>query len=707
MALHLPDLPLTDAGWLFALLMALILFVPMVAERLRVPSIVGLVLAGTLVGPTGLGLVERAGVIETLGTVGLLYLMFVAGLELDLDDFAANRRHALGFGGLTFVVPMVVGTAVIAAMGFDLLASILLASCWASHTLLTYPTFRRFGTQGNRAVATSVGATILTDTAALLVLVVVARAYEGDLGVGFWATLVPSLVLLLGLLLWVLPRVARWFFAGPGHDRSLRFLFVMVALFASAGLAELAGIEAIIGAFLSGLALNRLVPNSSVLMDRIEFLGSSLLIPLFLLSVGMLIDPAILTNPATLGIAAGFTAVALGSKALAAVGAGRWFRYSWTEIAAMFSLSGAQAAATLAAVIIGLQVGLIDTDTVNAVIIVILVTCLVTSAVANRAAARLERPGGRRALGQSVVVPVANPASRGPLVRLAAAMAQRDSGFVVPLTVIDADVPEEELEYLGQATEEAERMALSAGAEAQGLVRIDRTPTAGILHTLVERRGSMLVLGWSGQTGRGGALFSSMIDRILGESPVPMLLARLREEQPTGILLSISESNATPAGVCGLELALEAVARLAKPRDLPVRVISNIDDPHVRARVAQVLDVDMEHDERRRSIAVRAHARDGDLVVLPVKPTAQALRGAAARIARAVPDHSIVLALDVSGTARRRGGEVDDAAEEATPEVAVRPAGEDVIDLPVDALASRTTPGDPAPPMGGRSPGGE
>jgi Kef-type K+ transport system membrane component KefB len=684
---HLPEIPFTDAGWLFALLMAIILLVPMLAERVRVPSIVALVLSGTVVGPTVLGLVERDGLIATLGTVGLLYLMFVAGLELDLDDFAANRRHAMGFGVLTFAFPMLIGTAVIAAMGFELLAAILLASCWASHTLLTYPTFRRFGTQSNTAVATSVGATIITDTAALLVLVVVARAHQGELGAEFWLTLIPSLLALLAVIMWALPKLASWFFAGPGQDRSLRFLFVMVALFTSAALAELAGIEAIIGAFLAGLALNRLVPNSSLLMDRVEFLGSTLLIPIFLLSVGMLIDPAVLTDPQTLAIAGGFVAVALGAKLLAAVSAGKLFRYSWPEIGAMFSLSSAQAAATLAAVIIGLQVGLIDTDTVNAVVLVILVTCVISSWAAGRWAPLLERPGRGRTLGQTVVVPVANPESREPLVRLAARMARRDSGFVMPLTVIDREVPEEELEYLGEANEAAERIALANGAEATGLVRIDRTPTNGILHTIVERRGSLLVLGWSGRTGRGGALFSTLIDRVLAEAPVPMLVARLRPEEPAGILLSISESNTTPVGQGGLELALETALRLSKRQSLPVRVISNIDDPAVRARVREVLEVELVHDARRRSIAVRDQANAGDLVIVPVKPEAKALRGVASRIARAVPDHSIVMAIDVTGALLGRASE-----------------GDAVIELPVESMASRTTPGDPAPPVGGRAP---
>jgi Kef-type K+ transport system membrane component KefB/nucleotide-binding universal stress UspA family protein len=683
MAFHLPSLPLSDAAWIFGVLMALILLVPMASERVRVPSVVGLVVAGMVVGPAVLGLLERDGAVAVLGTVGLLYLMFVAGLELDLDDFAANRSHALGFGGLTFLFPMLIGTAAMAAMGFELLAAILLASCWASHTLLSYPTYRRLGTHTHRSVATSVGATIITDTAALIVLVVVARAHVGDLDAVFWLTLVPSLLGLAFVTLWVLPRIARWFFAGIGQDRGVRFLFIMVALFASSMLAELAGIEAIIGAFLAGLALNRQVPNDSVLMERVEFLGSMLLIPIFLLSVGMLIDPTVLTQIDTLGVAAGFIAVALGAKLLAAVTAGKLFRYDTAEIGTMFSLSSAQAAATLAAVIVGLDVGLIDTDTVNAVILVILVTCIVSSWAGNRWGARLPRPAARRSLGQTVVVPVANPGSRSPLVQLASAIARRDSGFVVPLTVVGGEADEEQLAALRKANAEAESLALSHGAEADGIVRIDASPASGILHTLVERGGSLLVLGWKGSSGRRESMFGGIIDEVLATAPVPVLIARLRDEPATGILLAVTAEQLTPAGRGGLELALTVVERLAKAEQLPVRVLTDTDDAELQQAVGARLGVEMKLDERKRSISVRQHAGRDDLVVVPVKPATAALRGAAARIARAVPDNPILVPLD----ARVAQADSEPAA---------------LVD--VDALASRTTPGDPAPPMGGRPP---
>ncbi|CAN5320100.1 cation:proton antiporter [soil metagenome] len=648
MTFHIPEVPLTSAGWVFALLFALMLLVPILAERVRIPPIVGLVLAGTLIGPNVLGLLEREGAIALLGSAGLLYLMFLAGLELDLDEFIKHRRDALLFGVATFVFPMGISIAAVSALGFGLLPAILIASCWASHTLLTYPSFRRFGTQNNRAVATSVGATIITDTAALLVLVVVVRADEGELGAGFWLGLIVSLGLLIAALMYGLPALARWFFTGIGQDRAIRFAFVLTALFASAGLAELAGVEAIIGAFLAGLSLNRLVPNASLLMERVEFLGAQLLIPLFLISVGMLVDPAVLADPVTLGIAAAFIAMALGAKFIAAAVSGRLLGYDTAEIGAMFALSGAQAAATLAAVVVGFNVGLIDEDTVNAVILVILVTCLVTSWAANRYAPRLTRPDRPQPIGAMVVVPVTRPESRTPLMRLAAAMAKRDSGTVVPLTVMNLEADRETVTAVKLATVESEAIVLKSGAEASGLVRIDGTPAQGILHTLVERNGSLLILGWKGFSSRREMLFGGIIDAVLNEAPVPMLIGRMQSDAPSGVLVSLSEVNTTPAGEGGATLGLQAAARLARQHEVVVRVLTTTDDPPLLAAVRAALGegVSIAVDERRRAVAVRDHVRPGDLVIVPVLPDRSGLRGVATRIARSIPDHDLVIAYD-------------------------------------------------------------
>jgi Kef-type K+ transport system membrane component KefB len=638
-ALHLP---LEHPGWVFAVLMAVVLLAPIAAERLRIPGVVGLVLAGVLVGPHTTGLLEREGAIALLGGVGLLYLMFVAGLELDLDDFLRVRNHALLFGVATFAVPMALGTALIPLLGYGWLAAVLLASCWASHTLLAYPIYRRFGTASSRAVAVSVGATIVTDTAALLVLAVVARAHTGGLDATFALTLVPSLAVLGLLLLVGLPRLARWFFGQLGQDRTARFLFLLVALFTAAGLAELAGIEAIVGAFLAGLALNRVVARGSVLAERVEFFGSTFLIPLFLVSVGMLVDPLLLLDPRTLLISGVFTAIALGAKYLAALGSGLALGYDRVEIVAMFSLSGAQAAATLAAVIVGYDIGLLDETTVNAVIGVILVTCLAASWAADRAAPRLPQPVARRTLGRTVVVPVANPESAGPLMRLGTAIARRDGGVVVPLVVIGRAGDDEALEQGRALAAAAERSVLAAGGEPEVVVRIDESAAVGVIHTIAERNGSLAVLGWKGFATRRESLFGGVLDAVVSRAQVPLVLGRLHDTPLRRVVVLVAESSAGPAERASLELAMEVAGRVASG-GVPVLVISASRDPLVPVLAMGRLKAEVQHDERRRSAVAADLAGAGDLLVVPVSAAATDLEREAARIAQAAPEASVAV----------------------------------------------------------------
>jgi Kef-type K+ transport system membrane component KefB/nucleotide-binding universal stress UspA family protein len=646
---QLPGLPLSGTGPLFTVLVAAILLAPILARRLRLPEVVTVLLVGFVVGPTGIGLVERAGVVQVLGNVGLLYLMFVAGLELDLDDFIANRRDSIGFGAATFVVPMALGTVTALVLGYDVLAALLLASCWASHTLVTYPAFQRVGTVANRAVATSVGATIITDTAALLVLAVVVRAHQGALDALFWLTLLPSLALLVVGTLWGLPKLARRFFSGPGQDRSLRFLFVMVVLFTVASLAEVIGIEGIVGAFLAGLALNRSVPNGGLLMERVGFIGATLFIPLFLLATGMLIDLEVLTDPRTLVVGAVFAAVAIVAKLLAAVGAGRMLGYSGPEVGAMFSLSSAQAAATLAAIVVGLQVGLLDELTVNAVMLVIVVTCVVAPAVAARYATRLPRPAPVRDLGDVVVVPIANPESAGRLMRIASAFVHADGGLVVPLMVVPPDTDAEGFTAIRDLDARVLRMAQSAGAEARSVVRIDTTPEAGISHTVVEHHASLLVMGWKGGSTRRDARFGGIIDGVLSRTSVPTLVLLDGNQPFDRLLLIVDESVMNPAGAPALDLAVEAARLLAKASGTSVRVVTNRRERDLDRLVRQRLDVDVDHDVRRRSILVRACATPQDLIVVPAIGDEQSLRAVAGRVALAAPTGaSVLVALDSS-----------------------------------------------------------
>jgi Kef-type K+ transport system membrane component KefB len=643
----LPGRPLDDPAWVFALIMALILFVPVLAARARVPAVVGLVVAGTLVGPHVLVLLERDGAVALLGSAGLLYLMLVAGLELDLEEFRARRRDSVVFGAATFVIPISLGTAVSLLLGFSPLAALLIGSAWASHTLVAYPIFQRHGTARNRAVAVAVGATILTDTAALLVLAGVAGAERGDTGLAFWAGLAGGLAMLLLVTFVLLPRLARRFFAGLGQDRSARFLFVLVALFGVSGLAQLAGIEAIVGAFLAGLALNPLVAERSLLMDRIRFLGDYLLIPIFLISVGMLIDPRVLLDPEALGFAAAFVGVATGSKALAALASGRLLGYSWPEIGSMFALSNAQAAATLAAMIVGLQVGLISVETVNAVVVVILVTCLTASWVASRAAPRLPHPAVRRRLGETVVVPLVRPESARPLVWVAAAMARPDSGTVVPLRVLPPESDAEQVDACRGSIISAESVALGFGADATGMVRIDASPAAGVNHTIVEHGATLAVLGWKGRRRtRGEALFGDILDTIVAGAVAPVLIGRLRDLPPGRIVVAVAATDLAPGAEPSLQLALETARRLRGGPDVEVLVVSQVEDGRLAERVSARLGTGVVRDQRSRSVALRSRARPDDLVIVPVSPDRTGLRRISATLVRAAPDSSVLVAYD-------------------------------------------------------------
>ncbi|HVM15672.1 MAG TPA: cation:proton antiporter [Egibacteraceae bacterium] len=639
------QLPLADPAYVFVVLFAAILLAPLAAERFGAPGIIGLILAGVVIGPNAIGLLQRAGAIEMLGGVGLLYLMFLAGVDIDLKGFKEHRRDSMAFGAATFVVPMAVNTAVGLAFGLSLLAALLIASAFTSHTLVSYPVVQRFGLVKNRAVTATIGATLLATVAALLVLAVVAAAHEGGIAPTFWVTLSVSLALFLAATLWGLPRLTRWFFAGLGQDRTVRFVFVLVVVFAMSALADLAGIEAIVGAFLAGLALNRFVPDGSILMERLQFLGSSLLVPLFLVSTGMLIDPAVLvTDPRSLLLAAGFTAAALGSKWLAAWPAARMLGFDRAELGVMTGLSGAQAAGALAAVIVGVDIGLIDTEVVNAVVVVILATCLIATQTTARFAPRVKRPERRPVtLGQVVVVPVANPRTAAPLVRLAALIAGPDSGSVMPVNILGFDATREQVDEHREVTAQAEHVALRHGAEARSLVRVDASPTAGVLHTVVEGGGTSILLGWKGYANARENFFGGVIDAILSRSPVPVLVCRPGEdEEILRIVLSVTNGDLDPAGFVSLELAADVAVRMARGSDVPLKVVTEADDDRLSELFETVRKVEIVCDERKPVVALRTHSEEGDVVVIGTPPTRAGLGQNAPRLARAVAGRTVV-----------------------------------------------------------------
>jgi len=390
------ELPLKNPVLIFSLILFIILLSPIILRRMRIPSIIGLIISGVIIGPKGLNfigekLLESDGSVKLFSTIGLLYIMFMAGLELDMNEFRKYRNKSFTFGFLTFTIPIVLGFPICYyGLQLDMTASILTASMFATHTLVAYPIISKYGITKKPAVAITIGGTILTDTAVLIILAVISSAAKGNLNMEFWIRLVTSLTIFSVIMFVLIPRIARWFFSKLESEKTSHYIFVLSIIFFAAFLAEVAGVEHIIGAFVAGLVLNRLIPHSSALMNRIEFIGNALFIPFFLISVGMVVDLRVLFNGYwALVIAAVLTTFAIFSKWLAALMTQLIFKMTGAERQVIFGLSTAHAAATLAIIIVGFENGILGIDIVNGTVILILITCMTASFVSENAGRRL------------------------------------------------------------------------------------------------------------------------------------------------------------------------------------------------------------------------------------------------------------------------------------------------------------------------------
>lgn len=389
-------IPLTNPVLVFSLLLFIILMSPIILRRIRIPSIIGLILSGIIIGPKGIGIIGEntlaaEGWVKLFSTIGLLYIMFMAGLELDLNQFKRYYKNSIVFGILTFFIPILLGYP-LCYYGLHLtpMASLLTSSMFATHTLVAYPILSKFGLSKHRAVAITVGGTILTDTAVLIILAVISSASKGELDLQFWIRMATSLTFFSIIMFLVLPRITRWFLKKLDSEKTSQYIFVLSVVFFSAFLAEVAGVEHIIGAFIAGLVLNRFIPHNSVLMNRIDFIGNSLFIPSFLIFVGMVVDyRALFQGYWPLIIAASLTVFAIFSKWLAAWVSQVLFNMSKVERKVIFGLSTSHAAATLAIIIVGFQDHILNINIVNGTILLILFTCMTASFVTEHAGKEL------------------------------------------------------------------------------------------------------------------------------------------------------------------------------------------------------------------------------------------------------------------------------------------------------------------------------
>lgn len=549
----------------FTVVGLIIVFGPLVAQRLRLPGLLGLLVLGAVVGPNVLDLFPTFVTLRSIGDIGVLYLIFLSGLQLDLDSFARHWRISAGFGALTSVFPLVLGTLGALAVGIDPTPSILIGSFWASFTLIAYPVIARYGLTKNRAVAAIVGASSITDTVSLVILAIVIGAETGDVsGVRLVVELGIGFVILAVYSFLVIPAIARWFFAGLGQERTLRFILVLVGMTSAALVAEAAGIEALIGAFFAGVGLNRLVPNASPLMAVTEFFGNSLFIPAFLVSVGLLFDPQLMVEWTTIRLALVFVAALVVGKTIAALITGRWFALETAEVGLMFSVSVAQAAATLAATIVGLEAGLYGDDVVNAVMVVVSVSLIVTSVGSDRFAPRVEPPAtDSRAIGEAIMIPIGHePAGLATHFRFAGRLARASGGVLQPLVVLTSTAAEELTEGRAKC-DQTDDVLRRLGGDVETTLRIDRSVTTGIHRASIESSSSLLYLPWPDDGGLRSWLLGGGYSEIVAASSIPTAIAGIQEEPFERIVIVARRSDLLPGRVPTLVVALQLAAKLA------------------------------------------------------------------------------------------------------------------------------------------------
>lgn len=532
-------LPLADPVLKFLLILLIILAAPLLLNKLRIPHLLGLIIAGAIIGPHGFNLVLRDSSIILSGTAGLLYIMFLAGLEINMADFKRNSTKSLAFGMYTFLIPMILGTVVgIWVLRFNILTSVLLASMFASHTLIAYPIISKLGISKNKAVSITVGGTMITDTLALLVLTIIVGMATGQVNDMFWIRLGVSILIFALIVLFGFPFIGRWFFKHV-HDNISQYIFVLVMVFLGSFLAQVAGMEAIIGAFLSGLALNRLIPQSSPLMNRVEFVGNAIFIPFFLLGVGMLIDyRTFFTSFETIKVGLIMIIVATAAKYIAAWMTQKTFHLSTDQRSVIFGLSNAQAAATLAAVMVGYNVitgtdangepiRLLNESVLNGTILMILVTCTIASFAAqkgahNIAAQDISDKEENKKESEHILIPVSNEETVEELVNLSLAIkSPQNKNGLFALKVIDNHHSDEKaLKQSRRVLQTAVNTAAATDTRMKDLLRYDLSVSNAIASVVKEREITDLVVGLHKEKDIPAAFLGHIVESVLAESSV-------------------------------------------------------------------------------------------------------------------------------------------------------------------------------------------
>lgn len=556
------------------------------------PHIIGMILAGLLIGPKGLNIIERDDSFELFGNVGLYYIMFLASLEINMQEMKQAKGGALLMGLAVFLIPIALGMlSNMFILEYGLMASLLLASMYASYTLISYPVVARYGLSRLRCVNFVVGGTIITDTLTLFVLAVVAGIFTGEASVWLVIWMLVKLLAIVGLIVFAFPRIARYFFR-TYNDSVIQYIFVLAMLFLGAGLMELAGMEGILGAFITGLVLNRLIPHSSPLMRRIDFVGNAIFIPYFLIGVGMMIDITVLFNGGgSLLVAVVMVTTALVGKWLASFLVSKAYKMSTGEQYLMFGLSTSQAAATLAAAIVGHEIGLLNEDVLNGTILLILVTCIVSSIVSDRASRRLvvskdllARPAALDS--KKTLLALANPTAVDKLMDLALLVRKENSQ--IPLSAItvvldeDKKLRRERTKVLDLAAE----IAASVNIPLLTKMRLTTNLAHGIIHEVKENDYRELIVGFHQKETANDSFLGGVLPEVLNALDCQVVMARMNI--PLNTIRTIHITFPAKAEYeAGFSYWVEETARMASGLDCKIMYHGH---PDTMSKIQQMLN---------------------------------------------------------------------------------------------------------------------
>ena len=577
----MPDLtqyfPITNPSLIFLLVLVIILLAPIIMGKLRIPHIIGMVLAGVAIGQYGFNILVRDDSFELFGRVGLYYIMFLAALEMDVEGVKKNKGKLSLFGLLTFAVPFTL-TFIMSEwlLGYPTIASLLLGCLMASNTLIAYPIVSRYGQQRKPSVSLSVGASMLSLLVALVVLAALVASHNGQTGVLFWLWFVAKFVIYCGGLTLLIPKLTRWFLRRYS-DAVMQFIFVMAMLFMSAVLSESIGLEGIFGAFLSGLILNRYIPHVSPLMNRIEFIGNALFIPYLLIGKEMLINVRLaFSDTGVLWVALAITLFGTAGKAIAAYLSALLFRLPLnTSGNMMFGLTSAHAAGAIAIIMVGMRLTtpdgsvLVTGEMLNGVVLMILLTCLISTVVTEQAAQQItlrdkEIPQEDTQDDEKMLIPMKYPEYAVRLVNLAVMMRNPKLGRgLVGLSVVYDDVDMRLNQERGQRLlEKVQQYAAAADVKMQTQVRVAANIANGIKHAFKEFRASEIIIGMHMHPEVSASFWGEFHQSLFNGLNRQIIMARLK--QPLSTIRRIEVAVPSRAQFePGFYRWLERVARLS------------------------------------------------------------------------------------------------------------------------------------------------